>query len=509
MTDLTPTRLFSSEQIDAQAVPDSALSRYWKILIVDDEPGIHEVTELTLGGSTILDQRLTFLHAYNSAEAIDLMSQHSDIAVVLLDVVMEKEDAGLEVAMRIRDQLNNQRVRIILRTGQPGQAPERFVIEQYDINDYKEKTELTSKKLYSCVYTALRCYRDIIALERSRAGLEKVIHASACILEKKSLHSFAEGTLEQLTALMHMDGEMWVAEHNELLAEETEDHLQILACSQPQPPSIPPRLRMRIQKVLQEETDLEDDEHLIHYIKTHCGTKAVLCLTGRLNKLPLDRHLLDLYSHNVAIAFDNLRLNDSLICTQKEIVYALCELAETRSKETGNHVRRVAHYAKLMATELGLDSQQQDDLFLASPLHDIGKIGIPDAVLNKPGRFDDSDWEIMKTHTLLGAQVMQGSKQPVLQAGSIIAEQHHENWDGSGYPYGLAGERIHIYGQISAMADVFDALVSKRCYKPSWELTEVNEFILAQSGQKFSPELCHIYQRCQDGFVDILQRFRD
>ena len=150
----------------------------WKVLIADDEQSVHDVTHLTLNKFEFEGHGLQFLSAYSGSEAKALIEQHPDTALILLDVVIESDDAGLEVARYIRRDLGNHQIRIVLRTGQPGQAPERHVILNYDINDYKEKTELTTKKLFTTVISALRSYRDLKVIERNREGLERIIDAS-------------------------------------------------------------------------------------------------------------------------------------------------------------------------------------------------------------------------------------------------------------------------------------------------------------------------------------------
>jgi CheY-like chemotaxis protein len=160
---------------------DEAASEFepWNILIVDDEPGVHDVTKLVLGNFRFEQRPLKFFHAYSGAEARTLLKDIPDLALVLLDVVMEHETAGLDLVKHIRADLQNHFVRIVLRTGQPGQAPEQDVIANYDINDYKDKTELTAQKLYTTLYATLRAYRDVMIIEQQKRGLERVIHASA------------------------------------------------------------------------------------------------------------------------------------------------------------------------------------------------------------------------------------------------------------------------------------------------------------------------------------------
>lgn len=177
----------------------------WPLLIVDDEQEVHTVTTLALQEFRFLGRGLRFLHAYSGAEAKRLLKEQPGIALVLLDVVMETEHAGLDVVQYVRNELDNKFVRIILRTGQPGQAPELEMITRYDINDYKHKTELTSARLFTTLYTGLSTYRDLTVLDANRRGLEKVIDALARINELRSLEYFAQGVLEQLTALLFLD----------------------------------------------------------------------------------------------------------------------------------------------------------------------------------------------------------------------------------------------------------------------------------------------------------------
>ena len=151
-------------------------------------------------------------------------------------------------------------------------------------------------------------------------------------------------------------------------------------------------------------------------------------------------------------------LNEEIEESQREVLFTLGAIGESRSRETFNHVKRVAEYSKLIALKLGLDSKSAELLKMASPMHDIGKVGIPDAILNKPGKLTADEFEIMKTHAVLGYEMLNVSTRPLLKAAAIVAHEHHEKFDGTGYPRGLKGKDIHVYGRITAIADVFDAL---------------------------------------------------
>jgi len=195
--------------------------------------------------------------------------------------------------------------------------------------------------------------------------------------------------------------------------------------------------------------------------------------------------------------------------TQKEVVFTMGAIGERRSEETGNHVKRVAEYSKLLALYYGLDEKEAEMLKQASPMHDIGKVGVSDAILNKPGKLTHEEYSIMQEHAQQGFNMLKASKRPLLKMASIVAHEHHEKYDGSGYPQGLKGEHIHIYGRITALADVFDALGSNRCYKKAWEDERIFSLFYEEKGKHFDPQLVDIFFLHIDEFLDIRDKFTD
>lgn len=206
---------------------------------------------------------------------------------------------------------------------------------------------------------------------------------------------------------------------------------------------------------------------------------------------------------------DLIVAQEEIIDTQRDVVFTMGAIGETRSKETGNHVKRVAEYSRILAIHYGLGDEKAQLLKMASPMHDIGKVGIPDAILNKPGKLTDEEWIIMKTHSSLGYQMLKNSKREILQTAAIVAHTHHEQWDGNGYPKSLKGDEIHIYGRITAIADVFDALGSDRCYKKAWEDEKIFNLIKNGSGKHFDPDLVKIFFDHLDDFLEVRNKFRD
>ena len=196
--------------------------------------------------------------------------------------------------------------------------------------------------------------------------------------------------------------------------------------------------------------------------------------------------------------------------TEYEISIRLGRASEFRDLETGGHIKRMSHYSKILASLYGLDDDEAELVLYAAPLHDIGKVGIPDSILLKPGRFEGNEFDIMKQHAALGAKMLEGADQfPVLKAGHIIALEHHERWDGKGYPNGIKGEDIHIYARIIAIADVFDALSSKRCYKEPMSLEKVLKIMKADAGTHFDPNLVELFLENLDKFLEIKETYKD
>lgn len=189
------------------------------------------------------------------------------------------------------------------------------------------------------------------------------------------------------------------------------------------------------------------------------------------------------------------KATSALLAREKEMIWRLARAIEYRDGGTGEHVSRVATIARIVAEELGLDARSCDEIYLAAPLHDVGKIGVPDAILNKPGRLSPDEMAIVRRHVKLGGEILCGGNSALLQAAERIALTHHEKWDGTGYPRGLAGEAIPVEGRIAAIADVFEALCTERPYKHAWTLDEARAEIVAQSGRHFDPACVAAFQR--------------
>ena len=196
--------------------------------------------------------------------------------------------------------------------------------------------------------------------------------------------------------------------------------------------------------------------------------------------------------------------------TEYEVSLRLGMASEYRDLETGMHIKRISHYSALLGKLSGMDEEQERLLLYSSPLHDIGKIGIPDAILLKRGKLDDKEFKLMKEHTTIGGLMLQdGERYPIIKAGQIIAQQHHEKYNGSGYPLGLSGEDIHVYARIVSIVDVFDALSSKRVYKDAFSLEKTLEIMKDGEGSHFDPILLNLFIDNLDSFLEIRDSFTD
>ena len=203
------------------------------------------------------------------------------------------------------------------------------------------------------------------------------------------------------------------------------------------------------------------------------------------------------------------KATESILAREQELVYRISRAAEFRDPETGGHIQRMAHYSRLIARQLNLSVADQEMIFAAAPMHDVGKIATPDAILLKPGKLTDPEFAIMKDHAQHGHDLLTGSEAPILQIGAEIAHTHHEKFDGSGYPNHLVGEAIPLFGRIVAVADVFDALTSTRPYKRAWALEDARQFLIDGKGGHFDPNCVDAFIAAWDDALLISQQFTD
>ena len=305
---------------DEDEIIDGGDGKTWQVLIVDDDPEIHSVTQLALSDLTVLGRRLEYLHAYSGQDACKLIEENPAIVLVLLDVVMETDDAGLNVVKHVRENLERQDIRIVLRTGQPGYAPEESVIKEYDINDYKTKTELTRRKLVTTVYAAIRSYQQIASVTESRRGLEKIVSGSASLLEIHSINEFTQAALEQLTKLIDQDIDCLFCARGQGIIEDAND-LSFYVIAQRGFSSLLPNQKLatlnndqinnQVKACFTEKTNQYLDDSLCLYLaKGLYRTVIYLTLTEPLNDM--QKQLLEVFLTRVAVGYENVHLFQKL-----------------------------------------------------------------------------------------------------------------------------------------------------------------------------------------------------
>ncbi|TWB06802.1 ATP-binding response regulator [Bradyrhizobium stylosanthis] len=302
---------------DTGTASEDQNARKWKIAVIDDDPAVHDGTRFALSDYSLNGQSLEILSAYSAAEGRKLMAAHNDIAAVLLDVIMETDVAGLELVEFIRNEIKNETVRIILRTGQPGQAPERRVIVQYDINDYKAKTELTADKLFTSLTAALRSYQQLERMVQTRRGLEIIIDAASTLYDFKSMQRLAEGVLTQLASLLNADcaGILVLRDNGGI-----DPELSVLAGSgcysrfigTTSSKALDPDLRAMVEAAFQGRKNEFADHRSVIYLRTGSGREVVVLLQAERELSETDRSLVEIFSSRLSIAFDNVILYQQL-----------------------------------------------------------------------------------------------------------------------------------------------------------------------------------------------------
>lgn len=237
--------------------------------------------------------------------------------------------------------------------------------------------------------------------------------------------------------------------------------------------------------------------------------QAINKLTASEQFSDKDMEYLTLASSYAGKSLESALLTNEIEETQKEIIFRMGEIGESRSKETGNHVKRVAEYSYLLALGLGMSQEEAELLKMASPMHDIGKVAIPDSVLNKPGKLTDEEFKLMQNHTRIGYNLLKNSNRHILKTAAVVAYEHHEKWNGRGYPRGIKGEEIHIYGRITAIADVFDALGSERVYKKAWELDRILQLFKEEQGEHFDPKVVDAFFQQLPSILRVRDQYSD
>ncbi len=466
----------------------------WKILIVDDEREVHLLTRTILKDVQFEGRPLQFLSSYDSISTRKILNEESDIALILMDVVMEEEDSGLKLVKYIRDELKNKLTRIILRTGVPGEEPVKRIIIDYEINDYKEKIDLTTPRLFTSIIKSLRNYRDLVRrrninreIEDSRKKLTQVIQLSSELFASRTMELFLTNLETKTSLMIGGEGKLWFQNGSDKQ-------------------SFPSAVAQRISKDDMSFYTMLEGEYFIARLSSRSTEPLYLIADSCLSLQPDEIQMLEIFFSNANIIYNNLCLKADFMATQSEMIGLLGDVIENRSRELSGHQERVSDYAIILAKKLDFSDEDIVILRDAVKLHDTGKIGIFDSILDKPGPLSPEEFESMKSHTTIGYEILRFSSRKLCQMAASIAWEHHEKWDGSGYPRGLSGEQIGQLGRITCIVDVFDALSSDRVYREACSFEKTVQFIKDGRGTQFDPHMVNLFLEEQETIKEILMR---
>ena len=453
------------------------------IFIVDDtDTNIHILIEL-------LDDKYDILASLNGHDAIEIINEEQ-IDLILLDIMMPEID-GYEVCKRLKENSKTKDIPIIFITAK---TDEESIKKAYEVGgvDYITKP-FKAIEVLSRINTHL-------TLAEQKTFLEHSLEENMILLNQYK-QVVDESSLVSKTDLM---GKITYANDEfAKISGYTKDELIGKSQNIVRHPDVANSVYKEMWQTIKNKQiwrgEVKNKKKDGTYYVVFAIIMPILDLNGDIKEYISVRHdITDIYN-----------LKQEIVETQKEVVFTMGAIGETRSKETGKHVKRVAEYSRVFGKYCNLSEEEIELLVDASPMHDIGKIAIPDNILHKTGKLNDEEFQIMRTHAEIGYTMLNHSSRPLLKTAAIIALEHHERWDGNGYPNYLKGEEIAIEGRITAIADVFDALGSQRCYKKSWKDEDIFEYLKKEKGKQFDPNLVDIFFEHIDEFLLIKKEFID
>ncbi len=510
--------LFMDE--DEDLVDNSQKKDNWKVLIVDDEKEIHMVTTHVLKEFNFKDRGIDFFHAYSAEESKKILSENLDIALIFLDVVMETDDAGFKLIEWVREYLENKFIRIVLRTGQPGLAPEKEVIVNYDIDDYRAKTELTAVRLFTTTVASLRAYGIMMDQEENRRTLEALVKTSWSISSSRTADTFLKGLMPQISSFMSLGENTFFSKVEKVNGKNVLNSIMGNGRFREITGDLADRLTEHehdiVDKALDNGHHIFEDQVVVGVVLHSDPQNSRLIFIESHEKIKnLDLSVLKIFLSSLDSAYENIKLSSEVeeahvdqINMQKSLLDRLNNVISIRSKETAGHVRRVAETSVLLAKYSGCTADYIETFKTASPMHDIGKIGVPDSILLKPGKLTVQERAIINTHAQLGRDMFEGDESVLIKMIRDVAGTHHERWDGLGYPDGTKGDKIPLAGRITSICDVFDALLSERPYKKALPLDHVVEILLQGRNTHFDPTLLDLFMEHLDEMSEIFKTYK-
>ncbi len=486
-----------------------------QILLVAGDDDAHRQVREALGRLTFVQQPVRIVSAYTATEARARLRDNPTIAVVVIGLALTSPGAGLQLAGAIREDLDNRFIRIVLQADRPEACPHREVLDRYEINDCVVAGPGSAAALKSAVMLSLRHFREIRRCRRSQDGLLDILKASGDLFTQDNIDLIAERIIDGLASLLaRAPG---IRDLRCLLATEIDGTFRVQSqrfwghrlLGEPLAAVLPVNAARMLPRVLADRCGVFCTGGYIDVLSSDGTPRHLIYLEWDRLDGTSERNLVRMFMANATLVYRNLTLNQAIIDTQKEIIHTLSEVVETRSSETANHVLRVGLLARQLAELYGLPANETDVLGMTAPMHDIGKVGIPDAILNKQDALTAAERLVIETHTNIGHSILARSNRYIMQAAAVVALQHHERWDGEGYPRRLRGERIHLHARITALVDVFDALLQARSYRAALPIEEVVAFLAAERGRAFEPRLVDLLLTNLDRFTAIRRTHPD
>ena len=495
---------------DAQG-PVASCSQPWKIMVVDDDADVHDATQLALATVRFRNRGLSFVHAYSAAEACQLLEEHNDVAVMLLDVVMETDDAGLRAIQLIRA-AGHEMVRVVLRTGHPGYVPQQEVVVSYDIHSYLEKASLDFTRLFSALISALRAYDDLLKIEQHRQSVVTILDTVSWF-DFRSLRRYLSRMLAELASIAGIDIENLVLamrSSQNLVAEPTDAQapfVQLVDCITGSPLS--DEERTFIAKTFDQGAG-GSSPHGSTYHRAAFGVELVVFSRDPQAMEQADLTLLEMLLAKIAQALDNHDTFSTILSERDSLMRSFVmqgeqwgghdahelESIQTLSRKTAALLRQQLHF-----------TDEIDDWFIfsistACSFHDVGLREVPHRLFESEGALSPEDRALMRHHADAGVELLRERMSGLLGSrlyamAEAIIHEHHERHDGSGYPAGLSGEAISVAARISGVTDTYVAMTSARPWRPALSPDEAIAYIRAQRDVLFD-------SRVVDAFLEAV-----
>lgn len=489
--------------------------KVWKLIFVGHETDFYASATVFLQDLTFQNIPLECLVEPTLTKAKALLRHYPETAVVILSVKSAEADEVLSFLSFIRHELNNKMLRLVLRVED---ALEPVLWIGYDLHAVQNISTSSQLQLFCQVHSALNVYMDALLVQKNLTELKSLNEWCARAAFVYTAEHWLQMVIEQFVILLGGCCHLVAASPSSQFKEESVGALSVLGGYGKYQGSRGQWLHELLAPVkvifLQQAKAFRPisfgERDFCCYFSSRTGEAVFLYGSGLVAPLMgAQKELLELYSHAAQQAFERIQAQQDLEKCQREIIERLSDLAEPSIKGRAHLASRMAAICYELAKGYGLSEEESTLLKWAAPLYNLGKLRLPHELLHKPEKLLEDEWELMKTYPVLGYQLLKDSKQRIVQAGALIAYEHQEKWDGSGYPEGKKGQNIHVFARIAALADVYNALRHPRVYGPAWPKETVILHIESETNTHFEPKLVEIFKACVDKLEAILQKYPD